>query len=183
MHVMTLTMLIVSASRVRDGRGDEPGQGGRIVLVAGQGSRPTQRSQPPLNGPFGVGFDADGALYFVEMPGQRVRKLLGAGSRERRSRGPAARGATVTADRPLSRLLNGPHSLAVARNGDVFVADTWNNRVRKIDARSGIITTVAGTGRKGFSGDGGPALQADFGGIYCLALDEARADARSGRPR
>jgi DNA-binding beta-propeller fold protein YncE len=71
-------------------------------------------------------------------------------------------------------LLNGPHSLAVARNGDVFVADTWNNRVRKIDAASGRITTVAGTGRKGFGGDGGAADRADFGGIYCLALDESR---------
>ncbi len=69
--------------------------------------------------------------------------------------------------------MNGPHSLAVAENGDLFIADTWNNRVRKIDARSGRITNVAGTGRKGFSGDGGPATQADFGGIYCIALDEA----------
>ena len=79
--------------------------------------------------------------------------------------------------------LNGPHSLAVTANGDIFVADTWNNRVRKIDARSGRITNVAGTGRKGFSGDGGPATQAEFGGIYCLALDEAGADARPGGPR
>jgi NHL repeat len=69
--------------------------------------------------------------------------------------------------------LNGPHSLAVAGNGDIFVADTWNNRVRKIDGRSGRITNVAGTGRQGFAGDGGPASQAEFGGIYCLALDEA----------
>ncbi len=53
-----------------------------------------------------------------------------------------------------------------------MVADTWNNRVRKLDARTGRITNLAGTGRKGFSGDGGPALAADFGGIYCLALDE-----------
>jgi DNA-binding beta-propeller fold protein YncE len=68
--------------------------------------------------------------------------------------------------------LNGPHSLAVAKNGDIFVADTWNNRIRKIDARTRVITNFAGTGRKGFSGDGGQALDADFGGIYCLALDE-----------
>lgn len=62
------------------------------------------------------------------------------------------------------------HSLAVAPNGDIYVADTWNNRVRKIDPRSGIITAFAGTGKKGFSGDGGPARQATFGGIYCVAL-------------
>ncbi len=77
-------------------------------------------------------------------------------------------------DGPAARAeLNGPHSLVVAGHGDLYIADTWNNRVRKIDARSGRITNVAGTGRKGFSGDGGPALAADFGGIYCLALDKA----------
>ena len=89
--------------------------------------------------------------------------LAGTGrKRERRRRRSGARAE-----------LNGPHSLAVAGNGDIIIADTWNNRVRKIDARSGRITNVAGTGRKGFSGDGGPATAADFGGIYCLALDEA----------
>jgi DNA-binding beta-propeller fold protein YncE len=126
-----------------------------------------------LNGPFGVGFNGEGILYFVEMPGQRVRKLRKdgvvttiAGTGHEGSGGDGG-----PADRAL---LNGPHSLAVARNGDVFVADTWNNRVRKIDARSHKITTIAGTGRKGFGGDGGPAVHAEFGGIYCLALDEAR---------
>jgi hypothetical protein len=74
---------------------------------------------------------------------------------------------------PAKAEFNGPHSLVAAANGDVFVTDTWNNRVRKIEPDRGRITTIAGTGRKGFSGDGGPASQADFGGIYCLALDEA----------
>jgi DNA-binding beta-propeller fold protein YncE len=107
----------------------------------------------------------------VEMLGRRVRKIgrdglvttLAGTGREGNGGddGPAARAE-----------FNGPHSLAVTKSGDIYVADTWNNRVRKIDGRSGLITNVAGTGRKGFSGDGGPATQADFGGIYCLALDE-----------
>ena len=68
-------------------------------------------------------------------------------------------------------MLNGPHSLVVTRNGDLYVADTWNNRVRKIDARTGEITNVVGTGRKGFSGDGGPA---DPGGVWWDLLPGAR---------
>jgi DNA-binding beta-propeller fold protein YncE len=68
---------------------------------------------------------------------------------------------------------NGMHSLAVAPGGEVYLADTWNNRVRKLDVKAGTITTVAGTGEKGFSGDGGPAVKARFGGIYCVALDPA----------
>jgi DNA-binding beta-propeller fold protein YncE len=66
---------------------------------------------------------------------------------------------------------NSMHSLAVTPGGDLYIADTWNNRVRKIDARTGRITTIAGTGEKGYSGDGGPAAKARFGGVYCLALD------------
>jgi sugar lactone lactonase YvrE len=66
---------------------------------------------------------------------------------------------------------NGMHSLALAPNGDVFVADTWNNRVRRIDTKTGLIHAFAGTGEKGFSGDGGPAAKARFGGVYCVALD------------
>jgi DNA-binding beta-propeller fold protein YncE len=111
-------------------------------------------------------------LIFVELTGNRVRKigpdgivttLAGTGRKgDRGDDGPA-----------IQAELNGPHSLVLTRNGDALVAATWNNRLRKIDARNGRITNVAGTGRKGFSGDGGPATRADFGGIYCLALDEA----------
>ena len=156
------------------GTGEEPAQAGRLLLVAGGGTggdgSPADRAE--LISPFGVGFDAEGTLYFVEMTNNRLRKI-----------GPDGLVTTIAGtgrkgdggdDGPAAKAeLNGPHSLAVTRNGDVFVADTWNNRVRKIDARSGRIATIVGTGRKGFSGDGGPAAQAEFGGIYCIALDEA----------
>jgi len=172
MHpIIVLVVILVQAA---SGTTAEPETAGRLELVAGGGSGGDGASadQAKIVSPFGVGFDADGTLFFVEMLGHRVRKIgpdglvstLAGTGREGSSGddGPAARAE-----------LNGPHSLAVASNGDVFVADTWNNRVRKIDARSGRITNVAGTGRKGFSGDGGFATQADFGGIYCLALDQA----------
>jgi DNA-binding beta-propeller fold protein YncE len=65
------------------------------------------------------------------------------------------------------------HNLAVAASGDIYIADTGNRRVRRIDGKTGKITTIAGTGKKGFRGDGGPAVEADFGDIYCAALDPA----------
>ncbi len=143
---------------------------GRLTLVAGGDA--AAPDQTKIVSPFGIAFDAQKTLFFVEMTGRRVRKIgrdgvvttiAGTGSEgSRGDEGPAA-----------SAELNGPHSLAVAKNGDIFIADTWNNRVRKVDAKTGVITSFAGTGRKGFSGDGGPAAQAEFGGIYCLALDEA----------
>ena len=62
------------------------------------------------------------------------------------------------------------HALAVLPNGDLLISDTWNNRIRKIDAKTHVITTITGTGEKGFSGDGGPAAKATFGGIYSISI-------------
>jgi DNA-binding beta-propeller fold protein YncE len=172
MNVMIVMVAI--AWQATTGTVDDPGRAGRLVLVAGGGTGGDGASadRAKLVSPFGTAFDADGTMYFVEMTANRVRKI-----------GPDGLIVTVKGsvrggngrDGGLENrvALNGPHSLAVARNGDVFIADTWNNQVRKIDARTGEVTKVAGTGRKGFSGDGGPATQAEFGGIYCLALDEA----------
>ncbi len=152
------------------GIADDPNRAGRLVLVAGgaTGGDGSTADRAELTGPFGVGFDGQGTLFFVEMTGNRVRKigpdglvttLAGSGRKGNGGDdGPAAQAE-----------LNGPHSLAVASNGDIYVADTWNNRVRKIDAHTGRITNVAGTGHQGFSGDGRSATQAEFGGIYCLA--------------
>jgi DNA-binding beta-propeller fold protein YncE len=144
----------------------------RLVLVAGGGSGGdgSPALEAKLQAPFGVDSDKAGNLYVVELSGGRLLKvdsrgiltvLAGTGEKgDGGDGGPATRAQ-----------FNGPHSLAVAPDGGVYVADTWNNRVRKIDTRTGTITPVIGTGTKGFSGDDGPASKAQFGGIYCVAFD------------
>jgi DNA-binding beta-propeller fold protein YncE len=91
-------------------------------------------------------------------------------------------------------LLNMPFDVAFDRAGNLYLSDTFNHCVRKVDSRTGLITTVAGQGKAGFSGDGGPATQARLNEPYGLALDAAgnlyfadrlnrrvrRVDARSG---
>jgi len=70
-------------------------------------------------------------------------------------------------------IVNVPEGAAIDAHGNVYIADTGNNRIRKVDASTGIITTIAGTGTPGFSGNGGPPLAAQFWGPYSLAFDSA----------
>lgn len=70
-----------------------------------------------------------------------------------------------------SAQLSEPAGVAVDANGNLFIADSGNNRVRKVAAGTGIITTVAGSGERGFSGDGGPARNAQLGGPSAVAVD------------
>ena len=72
-----------------------------------------------------------------------------------------------------SALLNNPFDLAFDPAGNLCFSDTYNHCIRRIDAHSGIITTIAGTGEAGFSGDGGPALQAQMNQPYGIVIDRA----------
>jgi sugar lactone lactonase YvrE len=64
------------------------------------------------------------------------------------------------------------HSLAVGHDGLLYLADTWNNRVRILDPNSGAVRAFAGTGgKKAYAGDDGPALKAKFSGVFCVAFD------------
>src|SRR6185436_9718495 len=127
----------------------------KLVLVAGggTGSDSIAATNAKLSAPFGVDFDRMGNLFLVEMTGHRVRKV------DSRSVLTTVAGTGVQGDSgdgglALQAQFNGMHSLAVAPSGDLYLADTWNNRVRKIDARTGLLFTATSTEKKGFSGDG-----------------------------
>lgn len=147
----------------------------RVVLVAGGGRETNTTARLPatsakLGLPFGVDFDRAGNLFLVEMTGHRVRRMDRDGWLTVIA-GTGAKGGAGDDGPALQAQFNGMHNLAVAPNGDIYVSDTWNLCVRKIEATTGIVRRVAGTGTKGFSGDGGLATAAQFGGIYCVSLD------------
>ena len=70
-----------------------------------------------------------------------------------------------------SAMLNGPFDVAFDGDGNLYLSDTFNHRVRRVDAETGVISTVAGCGRKGFGGDGGPATEALLDEPYGVCLD------------
>jgi DNA-binding beta-propeller fold protein YncE len=141
-----------------------------VVLVAGggEGTENVPAIGAKLFQPFGIDRDATGNLFFVEIDGHRVCKIDKGGVLTKIA-GTGNKGLKGDGGPALAAEFNSMHNLAVAANGDVYLADTLNHRVRKIDQKTGLISTVAGTD-KGFSGDGGPAAKAQFSGVYCISL-------------
>jgi streptogramin lyase len=83
--------------------------------------------------------------------------------------------ASYTGDGDVARRagLNQPFDVALDRQGNLYFSEAHNHCVRRVEPRSGLIITVAGTGQEGYSGDGGPALQAQLNSPYGIALDMA----------
>src|SRR6201987_4420627 len=74
---------------------------------------------------------------------------------------------------PAQALLNGPFDVGFDAYGNLYFSDTFNHSIRRVDARTGVITTCAGCGEAGYSGDGGPATRARFNEPYGIAVDNA----------
>jgi len=136
----------------------------KLVLAAGV------PSTAKISSPFGIACDTAGNLYIAEASGHRVLKLDTKGSLTAIA-GNGKKGDGGDGGPALEGQFNFMHDLIVARNGDVYVADSNNYRVRKIDARTGILSTVAGVGKKEFSGDGGLANKAGLDGVASIFFD------------
>ena len=140
---------------------------GIITTVAGTGERGFSGDGGPaasaeLSEPFMCAFDTAGNMYIAEATNHCIRRvdrysgvivtIAGTGESGYSGDGGPATGATF----------NQPYSLQVDTNGDVYVVDRLNYVIRKIEAATGIVTTVAGTGEQDYGGDDGPATAARF---------------------
>lgn len=112
-----------------------------------------------INSPFGVVRGPDGDIYFCEYSGQRIRKVTRYGTIHTVG-GNGKTGYTGDGGPALNASLNKPHEIRFDKNGNLFLTDMANHAIRRIDMKSGIITTIAGIGQPGHSGDGGPATKA-----------------------
>lgn len=140
-----------------------------IVAGGGNGADGSAAATAKVVQPFAVDFGNDGTVYFVEMVGgERFRMIDGEG-KVRTLAGSGKKGNGVGGGDPLKAEFNGMHNLAV--NGEtVYLADAFNAWVRMFNLKTKTLATFAGTGIKGYSGDNGPAKNAEFKETICIAL-------------
>lgn len=140
--------------------------GNGISGFSGDGGPATQGS---LSYPWGVSVDGLGNLYIADAANNRIRKVDGNGMITTVA-GNGINGFSGDGGPATQASLSGPSGVAVDNVGNLYIADYANYRIRKVDG-NGIITTVAGNGNNGFSGDGGPATQASLSPVRDVAVD------------
>ena len=137
--------------------------------VAGHSGDGGPATQAQLNNPFGVLRGPDGLIYFCEYDGHVIRKVDDKGVITTIV-GTSAKGYTGDGGPATKATLNKPHEIRFDGAGDLFFTDMANQAIRKVNMKTGIITTVAGTGEAGFSGDDGQATKAKLKQPHSLAF-------------
>ena len=123
-----------------------------------------------LEQPKGIAFDSAGNMYFADRENHRVRRVDAVTNIITTVAGTGATGFSGDGEPAVDARLFSPRDVVIDEFDNIYVADTTNRRVRVIEAGTGIITTYAGNGRTGGDGDGGPALEAEFGSPYDMDI-------------
>ena len=151
---------------------------GALTTVAGTGAQGFDGDQGPataalLDSPTGVALDGSGNIYFSDSHNHRIRRIDAVSGVITTFAGTGTAGSSPDGTAAAAAAINLPTALAVDSAGDVFFADVRAHLLRKIDHVLGRVTTVAGNGVQGYSGDGGPATAASLDAPEGLAVDSA----------
>ena len=151
-----------------------------VSTFAGNGQKGYSGDNGPateakMDNPFGVVRGPDGSIWYCEYTGQRIRKVTPDGKIHLVA-GTGKVGYSGDGGPATEATFNLPHELRFGpKRGNLFVVDMMNHAVRKIDVMTGVITTVVGTGKPGYSGDGGPADQAQLKNPHSIQFEIGRA--------
>ncbi|MFZ0276443.1 MAG: NHL repeat-containing protein [Candidatus Sulfotelmatobacter sp.] len=148
---------------------------GDISTVAGGGTGPTYcagqtdsvgdgcpATSAGLNSPYGVAVDTDGNIYIADLNSNRIREVSASTGIIFTVAGTTTGGYSGDGGPATSAQLSEPIAVALDSNGNIYIADFNNCRVREVTASTGVISTVAGDGTCGYSGDGGAATSAEL---------------------
>ena len=127
-------------------------------------------SDRQVNNPYGFAIGRDGALYFCDLDNQRIRRIDLRTRRTATVAGSGEKGFAGDGGMATAASLNMPHEIQFDRHGHLYIAERDSHVIRKVDAKTGVISTFAGTGRAGFSGDGGPAAAAELRQPHSIAV-------------
>jgi DNA-binding beta-propeller fold protein YncE len=151
-----------------------------IDRVAGTGAPKNNGNAGPastinIGQPFGVEIGPDQALYITEVQNHRVLRLDLAKQELTTVAGCGRRGYSGDGGPATAAELNEPYEVRFDLDGNMFIVEMKNHIVRRVDGRTKVISTVAGTGRQGFGGDGGPAIQATLSQPHSIAINREGA--------
>ena len=150
---------------------------GTITTVAGNGTNAFSGDGGPatsasLNFPEGVAVDGAGNVFIADTSNNRIRKVDTGGTITTVA-GNGTFGFSGDGGPAINAGLEAPDGVALNSSGDILIADTSSQRIRKVDHATQTITTVAGNGTQAFSGDGGPATSASLFNPFAVAVDKA----------
>jgi hypothetical protein len=151
---------------------------GIIMTVAGNGNHIFSGDNSPatsasLSGPYGVIVDSAGNIYIADQGNHRIRKVSASTGVITTVAGNGTGGFGGDNGPATSASLYGPKNVTIDAVGNIYIADMGNHRIRKVNASTGIITTVAGNGTLGFGGDNGPATLASLFQPASVSIDSA----------
>jgi streptogramin lyase len=151
--------------------------GATIITLAGSGVKGFAgdgglANDARLAEPTGLVYGPDGAIYFCDTGNHRIRKISAAG-RIVTIAGTGEKGWSGDGGPALSAKLAEPYEVRFDRAGNLFWVERLSHTVRRLDSKTGVVTTIAGNGTAGFSGDSGPALKAQLNEPHSIGFDRA----------
>jgi streptogramin lyase len=173
-HILTFTMVAVVLAAILFNAGASAAD---VVTIAGTGAPGLEigeqvAKETPVGEPYGIAKGPDGALYICEIATHVVRRLDAAAGKITVVAGNGKQGYSGDGGPATEAKLNEPYEVRFDAAGNMFFVEMKNNIVRRVDAKSGIISTVAGNGKVGFSGDGGSATMATLNRPHSITLDD-----------